>query len=65
MFTVNHQINLSNLIPVAVGAAIGVAAFELWKWGRQEQSKKVLSGLSAGKFRSCAKNVSPGLEIII
>ena len=37
-------LDLSNLIPVAVEAAVGVVTFELWKWGRREQSKKVLSG---------------------
>ena len=41
MFTVQHQISLSNLVPVAVGAAVGIVALELWKWGRREQSKKV------------------------
>ena len=41
MFTVKHQLSLSNLIPVAVGAAVGVVVLELWKWGRREQSKKV------------------------
>ena len=43
MFTVKHQVSLSNLVPVAVGAAVGIVALELWKWGRREQSKKVFT----------------------
>ena len=41
MFTVKHQVSLSNLVPVAIGATVGIVALELWKWGRREQSKKV------------------------
>ena len=36
MFTLKH---LSNLVPVAIGAAVGVVALRLWTWGREKQLK--------------------------